>query len=56
VAFSLSDAAGNSLAFAMTGCQYDLPAPGDRNRLMKEDVTLLNQNNDLTLTFTPHSA
>ena len=56
VAFSLKDAAGNSLAFAMTGCQYDLPAPGDRNRLMKEDVTLLNQNNDLTLTFTPHSA
>ena len=56
VTFSLNDAAGNSLVIAMTGCQYDLPAPGDRNRLMKEDVTLLNQNNDLTLTFTPAAA
>ena len=51
--FSLNDAAGDSATFAMTGCQYDLPAPGDRNRLMKEDVVLLNQNNDLNIVFAP---
>jgi hypothetical protein len=56
VQFSLNNAAGDTAVFAMTGCQYDLPAPGDRNRLMKEDVVLLNQNNDLSITFTPHSS
>ncbi len=55
VTFSLNDAAGDSATFAMTGCQYDLPAPGDRNRLMKEDVVLLNQNNDLNIVFAPAS-
>jgi len=56
VTFSLNDAAGDSMVVGMSGCQFDLPAPGDRNRLMKEDVTLLNQNNDLNLVFTPATA
>jgi hypothetical protein len=56
ISFALNNDKGDSATFAMTNCQYDLPAPGDRNRLMKEDVTLLNQNNDLSITFAPHSA